>query len=110
MHALIEDEPSAERESLSRLLDAASDPIRLGIVFLLGRSGRLNVGDIASNVPRISRPAVSHHLRVLKDAGVVRSEKVGQEVFYWLDRAVIVDTLRRLAAAIDACCLPAATS
>jgi DNA-binding transcriptional ArsR family regulator len=52
---------------------------------------------------------VSHHLRVLKDAGVVRSEKMGQEVYYWLDRPRIVDTLRQLADAIDACCGPAAT-
>jgi Bacterial regulatory protein, arsR family. len=52
---------------------------------------------------------VSHHLRVLKDAGVVRSEEMGQEVYYLLDRLRIVDTLRQLADAIDACCCPAAT-
>ena len=89
-----------------RLLDAAADPIRLNIVFLLAREQRLNVGDIAARFPKISRPAVSHHLRVLKDAGAVAAEKVGQEVFYSLDRTRVVDALRQLAAEIEACCAP----
>jgi DNA-binding transcriptional ArsR family regulator len=91
---------------VARLLDAAADPIRLNIVFLLARENRLNVGDIAARFPKISRPAVSHHLRVLKDAGAVTAEKVGQEVFYSLDRTRVVDALRQLAAEIEACCAP----
>jgi len=62
----------------------------------LGHQGRRNVGDIASQF-RLSRPAISHHLKVLKDAGVLDSEKVGQEVYYWLARERIVATLRALA-------------
>ena len=100
--------PAASHPSeVARLLDAAADPIRLNIVFLLARENRLNVGDIAARFPKISRPAVSHHLRVLKDAGAVAAEKVGQEVFYSLDRTRVVDALRQLAAEIEACCAPA---
>ena len=91
---------------VARLLDAAADPIRLNIVFLLAREQRLNVGDIAVRFPKISRPAVSHHLKVLKDAGAVVADKVGQEVYYSLDRTRIVDALRQLAAEIEACCVP----
>ncbi len=93
-----------QRAEVARLLDAAADPIRLNIVFLLGREKRLNVGDIAAHFPKISRPAVSHHLRVLKDAGAVTADKVGQEVYYSLDRERVVEALRQLAAEIEACC------
>jgi DNA-binding transcriptional ArsR family regulator len=95
---------STHQVEVARLLDAAADPIRLNIVFLLAREQRLNVGDIAARFPKISRPAVSHHLRVLKDAGAVVADKVGQEVFYSLDRTQVVDALRQLAAEIEACC------
>lgn len=95
---------STHQAEVARLLDAAADPIRLNIVFLLAREQRLNVGDIAARFPKISRPAVSHHLRVLKDAGAVVADKVGQEVYYSLDRTQVVDALRQLAAEIEACC------
>jgi ArsR family transcriptional regulator, arsenate/arsenite/antimonite-responsive transcriptional repressor len=95
--------PSHQAE-VARLLDAAADPVRLNIVFLLAREKRLNVGDIAARFPKISRPAVSHHLKVLKDAGAVAADKVGQEVYYSLDRERVVDALRRLASEIEACC------
>ncbi len=105
MNAFTENKANAVgRSELARLLDAASDPIRLNIVFLLGREKRLNVGDIAAHFPRITRPAVSHHLRVLKDAGAVTAEKVGQEVYYSLDRTRVVDGLRALADEIEDCC------
>jgi DNA-binding transcriptional ArsR family regulator len=96
-------------DSRARLLDAVADPVRLSIVFLLARGDRLNVGDIAARYPQMSRPAISHHLKVLKDAAIVRNEKVGQEVHYWLDSAQILEGLRALAAAIEECCRPART-
>jgi len=90
----------------TRLLDAAADPVRLSIVFLLARGERLNVGEIAARYPQMSRPAISHHLRVLKDAAIIRNEKVGQEVHYWLDSTRLVDGLRAIASAIESCCPP----
>ena len=41
----------------------------------------------------LSRTTVSHHLKVLREAGVLRSEKIGKEVWYWLDKAFLVDAL-----------------
>jgi DNA-binding transcriptional ArsR family regulator len=70
--------------------------MRLRICFLLGQQGRRNVGEMAGQF-RLSRPAISHHLKVLKDAGVVDSETVGQEVYYRLERDRLVATLRALA-------------
>jgi DNA-binding transcriptional ArsR family regulator len=86
-----------------RLLDSVRDPIRMEIIFLLAPGSPLNVGEIASRF-KISRPAISHHLKVLKDAGVVRPEKAGQEVYYRLDRARIVSGLRQIADDIEHCC------
>lgn len=76
-------------------MTAIGDPIRLQILFVL-KGDRSNVGDIATQF-KMSRPAISHHLKVLKDAGIVKSEKLGQEVFYWVDKKYIVGELRKLA-------------
>ena len=46
------------------------------------RGERLNVGQIVA-ASTLSRSAVSHHLRVLREAGVLQSEKVGKEVYFW---------------------------
>lgn len=86
----------SEDGTFTRFLEAVSDPIRMQIVFLLHDQAQLNVGEIARQF-RISRPAISHHLRVLKDAGIVLNEKRGQEVYYWLDSQRMVTALRALA-------------
>jgi ArsR family transcriptional regulator, arsenate/arsenite/antimonite-responsive transcriptional repressor len=90
-------------EDSLRLLTGVRDPVRMEIILLLGKDSPMNVGDIASQF-RISRPAISHHLKVLKDAGIVQSEKNGQEVYYSLDRARIVAGLRLIADMIENCC------
>jgi DNA-binding transcriptional ArsR family regulator len=93
--------PAGDAEAV-RLLTALGDPVRLELLSLLSREGRLNVGAIAARF-RITRPAISHHLRVLKDAGAVGYEKVGQEGIYWIDRERIAGTLRAIAARLEGC-------
>jgi len=67
--------------------DALGDSNRRAIVELLGSGGR-TVGELADSLP-ISRPAVSRHLRLLKDAGLVIDEPVGTRRIYQLqDRGV----------------------
>ncbi len=61
---------------------ALGDPRRRQIVELLGGGGR-SVRDIAAGMP-ISRPAVSRHLRLLKDAGLVVEEPAGTQRIYRL--------------------------
>ncbi len=85
------------------LLDAVRDPIRMDIIYLLGEGQAMNVGEVTSRF-KVSRPAISHHLKVLKDAGIVISEKIGQEVFYRLDQQRIVDGLRWIADSIENGC------
>lgn len=62
--------------------DALGDPNRRAIVELL-RSGGRTVREIADSLP-ISRPAVSRHLRLLKDAGLVIDEPRGTRRIYQL--------------------------
>jgi DNA-binding transcriptional ArsR family regulator len=62
--------------------EALGDPHRRTIVELLGGGGR-SVQEIANELP-ISRPAVSRHLRLLKDAGLVEETPVGTRRIYRL--------------------------
>jgi DNA-binding transcriptional ArsR family regulator len=59
---------------------ALADPTRR-TVFERLRAGARPVGEIASGLP-VSRPAVSQHLRVLKEAGLVRERRQGTRNFY----------------------------
>jgi DNA-binding transcriptional ArsR family regulator len=64
-------------------LMALADPTRRRVFELL-RSGARPVGRIAAGMP-VSRPAVSQHLRVLKEAGLVREEQDGTRRLYSID-------------------------
>jgi DNA-binding transcriptional ArsR family regulator len=64
-------------------LDALGDPTRRQIFELL-RSGPQSVGELAVELP-VSRPAVSQHLRVLEDVGLVTHRKSGTRHLYELD-------------------------
>ena len=67
----------------TRQLDAIGDVTRRALLERL-RRGALPVGELARGLP-VSRPAVSQHLRVLKDAHLVRSQTVGTRNYYRLD-------------------------
>jgi DNA-binding transcriptional ArsR family regulator len=64
-------------------MDALGDPTRRAIFELLS-AGAQAVGEIAEQLP-VSRPAVSQHLRVLKDAGLVAERRNGTRRIYRLD-------------------------
>jgi DNA-binding transcriptional ArsR family regulator len=64
-------------------LAALGDPTRRAIFELLAE-GPTPVGDLARRLP-VSRPAVSQHLRVLKEAGLVRDRPAGTRRLYQLD-------------------------
>jgi DNA-binding transcriptional ArsR family regulator len=74
----------------ARVLDALGDPTRREIFELL-RNGPKAVGEIAKHVP-VSRPAVSQHLRVLKDAGLVSDRQEGTRRVYSIDPAGLEET------------------
>ena len=64
---------------------ALGDRMRRAIVLMLA-AGPMSVGGLAAQLP-VTRPAVSQHLKVLKDAGLVSEEAVGTRRIYRLDAA-----------------------
>jgi DNA-binding transcriptional ArsR family regulator len=66
-------------------LDALGDPTRRGILAQL-RNGPLPVGELAGHFP-ISRPAISQHLRILKEARLVTDVAAGTRRLYAIDPA-----------------------
>ena len=67
----------------ARVLDALGDPTRRRVLELV-RARERAVGQIAGQLP-VSRPAVSQHLRVLKEAGLVRDRQEGNRRLYSVD-------------------------
>jgi len=82
-----------EWSRLARVFVALGDEHRQRILLTFEPGERLNVGQIAE-VSTLSRSAVSHHLKVLREAGVLQSRKQGKEVYFWLDKAFLADTLQ----------------
>lgn len=68
---------------------AIADPIRRRVLELV-RDEELPAGAIAANFP-VSRPAVSRHLRVLREAGLVRERRSGRERLYRADPAPLAE-------------------
>lgn len=76
-------------------LDALADATRMAIFQKLA-AGPLAVNELARTLP-VTRPAVSQHLKVLKDAGLVKDQKAGTRRLYQLDP----DGVARLRAHFD---------
>ncbi|NNE11108.1 MAG: winged helix-turn-helix transcriptional regulator [Ilumatobacter sp.] len=80
--AALLDHPPNER--LDAVTSALADGTRRGLLRLV-RADELSAGELAANFPHISRPAVSQHLRVLHEAGLVRVRPVGNRRMYRAD-------------------------
>jgi DNA-binding transcriptional ArsR family regulator len=68
------------QDAAAKVLDALGEPMRRAVLELI-RGGARPVGEIARELP-VSRPAVSQHLHVLKEAGLVRDRKEGTRRLY----------------------------
>jgi DNA-binding transcriptional ArsR family regulator len=78
------------KTGLRDAFSALSDPTRREILEQLRVQGTLTAGAIAACFPEISRAAVSKHLRVLRESGLVRADEAGREQHYTLDAAPLV--------------------
>jgi DNA-binding transcriptional ArsR family regulator len=92
----------SDLRDVGRFLVALGDPTRQQIVVLLSRA-RLNVGELAARF-QLSRPAVSHHLKVLADAGLLVQEREGRERVYRLDAGRCRSFADRLRSFVTSCC------
>ena len=77
---------------------AISDERRRKILSILGKKD-VNAGDIASKF-KISQPTVSNHLKILKEAGLIKERKVKQNRIYSLNKPKlqkVIETLQEIA-------------
>ena len=65
-------------------LKALGHPVRLGIVLRLAAEGGTCACDFAK-IFHVSQPMVSQHLKVLREAGLVRTRREGTQIYYSLD-------------------------
>ena len=88
--------PDVEREQATRMAEVAKalgDPVRVALVDVLRRhAGKVCVCELVPLFD-LSQPTVSHHLKVLRQAGIVGSEREGLWAYYY----VIPDALAELA-------------
>ena len=80
---------------LQRTLKALADPIRREILNLL-KKGRMSAGEITGHFP-VSAPAISRHLSVLKEAGLIRDTREGKFIYYEINTSVLEETMLWLA-------------
>ena len=78
---------------------ALGDPTRREILRAL-REGDLTAGEIASRFP-ITAASISHHLSVLKEAGLVQAQREGRTIVYSLDSTVFQEFVRQLMTLLD---------
>lgn len=76
---------------MNDIFKALSDPSRRRIIQLL-KNGDLSAGEIAQHF-NMTKPSISHHLNLLKQAQLVISEKQGQSVIYSLNTTTLQDAL-----------------
>ena len=80
---------------LVRALKALADPKRFRMVQEIAEAGELSCGQVADRF-HVSQPTISHHLGILRQAGLIDAEKVGPWMWYRRNDA----SLRRLARAL----------
>lgn len=76
--------------SLSKTFKALSDPTRREILRLL-KNKDMPAGEVGSHFD-ITAPSLTHHLNILKNSGLITSQKKGQEVIYSLNMSVFEET------------------
>ncbi|GLW06821.1 transcriptional regulator [Microtetraspora sp. NBRC 13810] len=88
----------ADAAELARMFKALADPVRLRLLSLIAsyEGGEACVCDLTGPFD-VSQPTISHHLKVLREAGLVGSERRGTWVYYW----VIPAALNRLSSLLQ---------
>ena len=92
-----------------KLFRALCEPARVAIIEFLTVHGRSDIATIAEHFPQ-DRSVVSRHLALLHDAGVIRREKEGRQVFFEVDGPGVVERLEnvllRFRNVVPLCCPP----
>ncbi len=70
-----------ESANVTTLMKTLADPTRRAVYERITRQGAATVGELVKG-SRVSQPAISQHLRALREAGLVAEERKGRQVFY----------------------------
>jgi len=89
--------PEAQRVVLADRLKALADPTRIGIVNRLACVDEVCVCDLTAAF-ELSQPTISHHLRILREAGLVAATRRGTWAYYRLNREAVGELSSALAA------------
>ena len=83
---------------------ALGDPTRQKLLALLEEAGESRVSDLAARFD-MSQPSISHHLKILKEAGLAESARRGKEIFYSINEAELTRCCGVFFAKFE-CCQP----
>ena len=84
---------------MAEKLKALADPLRLKMLQLLPHSEKCEHGSNVSTLAEIlglAQPTVSHHLKVLRQAGIVANKKMCRDVYYWVNGSEACNMLQEL--------------
>ena len=89
--------PEADAAELAHAFAALADPVRLRLLSLIAAAGEICACDLLTPLDR-SQPTVSHHTKVLADAGLITGEKRGRWVWWSVVPARVAELRDALAA------------
>ena len=99
--------PTLTDDAVTEMLRAIADPVRRRILEMLKQPGCCSIGKnnglCACDIERefqLSQPTISHHLAVLRDAGLIDAQKVGQWMWYRRNENALRRLTRSLGAAL----------
>jgi DNA-binding transcriptional ArsR family regulator len=82
-----------EWQNIAQLFIALGDAHRQRILLAFEKEERLNIMQIVA-ASTLSRTAVTHHLKILHQSGALQSEKVGKEVYFWVNKNLITSSIK----------------
>ena len=84
-----------EWKNISALFIALGDEQRQRILLAFEKEERLNILQIVAS-SKLGRTAVTHHLKILHHSGALSSEKIGKEVFFWVNKNHIMTDIQNV--------------
>ena len=82
-------------QNISDLFVALGDEQRQRILLAFEKEERLNILQIVTS-SKLGRTAVTHHLKILHKSGALSSEKIGKEVYFWVNKPHIITAIQNV--------------